>query len=297
MNINIRLCFVVILIICYNINPAEKNEQLANCFLKYVNALKVAQGDKNMDKYDKDIINEMGKGNKAKTIDDFNKITNKITDLNKYLNNETFKANYKLLSNCVKNPNDIINIKKEIINNMDIYGDILSIDIDPAKLLELFKYIETYNDNHKKTSKEVFKNKFIKEILRSFPLYLSIAFLDTFECLSEYWEEIPKEIRGKLEQYIKNALYNICENFGLNKLSITDLCNQLKESKLATTINEIFKEIKNNNPNMKENLKKLNFVPTVINVKDRLKEIVEMAKKGNITQGIANKYRDCSVKS
>lgn len=297
MNINIRLCFVVILIICYNINPAEKNEQLAKCFLKYVNALKVAQGDKNMDKYDKDIINEMGKGNKAKTIDDFNKITNKITDLNKYLNNETFKANYKLLSNCVKNPNDIINIKKEIINNMDIYGDILSNDIDPAKLLELFKYIKSYDDNHKKTSKEVFKNKFIKEILRSFPLYLSIAFLDTFECLSEYWEKIPKEIRGKLEQYIKNALHNICENFGLNKLSITDLCNQLKESKLATTINEIFKEIKNNNPNMEENLKKLNFVPTVISVKDRLKEIVEMAKKGDITQGIANKYRDCSGKS
>ena len=87
--------------------------------------------------------------------------------------------NYKLLSNCVKDPNDIINIKKEIINNMDIYGDILSNDIDPAKLLELFKYIKTYNDNHKKTSKEIFKNnkKASRRILSLLDIFIIKKFL------------------------------------------------------------------------------------------------------------------------
>ena len=265
-------------------------------------------------------LNETNLSDTAKGIvmrrvfDNFDNIINnnpnndikKIDDVIKYFTNETFVENHEVIVNAIgkDHENEITN---EIINNLDIYGDILSEKLDPEKVVQIFNLIKNYDFKNKPAAREMFKTKFIKELLKNLPTNISKELIDFLDSLYKKWMKLPKEVRDILEQYLQNALVNFFKNTGLEKaIDVKKISELVKNSKYFNEVMDFVNELKKminltkEKEFVKQNWKQIKPAKILLKTKGEFETIKSMIDTKKLGKGVKKIAKDtiqmCSCK-
>ena len=230
-------------------------------------------------------------------------ITRLQDDLNnviKYFPNENFKKNYDTLLNAVgdEHKNETIN---EIINHLDIYGDIFSEEIDVQKLKEIFELIKNYDFKEHPTAREIFKTKAMKSLLKNLPTNISKRLVEFLEWAYKQWMKTPDAIREPLERYISNAIKNYFGNTGLEKLLedpgtiVNAVKNNEKYKSVKNSFTKIFKEmvdVEKEKKYVKENYKNIKPVKILLKNKKEFETVRDMFESKKFTKGLKKIGKD-----
>ena len=156
-------------------------------------------------------------------------------------------------------PEERVNFGTEVFDNIEVYDNLLSSDLSQGELVQLYKFLYAFgkDNKNKNLSKNIFKGKCFRFILRTCGVNGIKELSEFFRCIVDKYNTLPLELRQMLEKISEQIENNMKKNgldafFGLLMSDIEAIRgNILSNEHVSHIIKEIqtimsMKQIKTN---------------------------------------------------
>ena len=240
-----KIIIHVFFIFCLNIYCKEQKEgsgvRLVKGLKAFIDARHKLSNINNLSDHLQNELVNMGKP-KDLSVDFVNK---KVETANAVSTNGKLLQNYNNLCNFQSTEAAKKDVAKELVNNPDIYANLLSDDMDKHKLNELYDFVKNFGKGDGKgLTKDIFKNPDVQKIVKQLPVCLSRIFFEFSDIIYREYEKLNKDIREILDRYLNNICQNLLRNTAIIdvfKGILSDMIHKVKDNKKLLTISDFLR--------------------------------------------------------
>lgn len=111
-------------------------------------------------------------------------------------------------------PEERKNFGNEVLDNIEVYDNLLGSDLSQGELVQLYKFLYAFgkDDKNKNLSKNIFKGKCFKFILRTCGVNGLKQLSEFFRCIVDEYNKLPLELRQILEKISEQIENNMKKN-------------------------------------------------------------------------------------
>ena len=180
--------------------------------------------------------------NKARKGD----LQKKVMFANEKLRDKKFASQLNLIYDHLS-PQEQQNFGIEVFDNIEVYDNLLSSDLSQGELVQLYKFLYAFgkDNKNKNLSKNIFKGKCFRFILRTCGVNGLKQLSEFFRCIIDEYNKLPLAVRKILEKISEQIENNMKKN-GLDaffRLLMNDIeairGNILSNEHVKNIINEI----------------------------------------------------------